>query len=85
MDTKTTKRILKQARLQQQQLENEFEEEDGVEGGKRIKKKSVRLGGPTDDGEEDDDEDEFALVGEEDCETVQSTFSKEIVRCFVVI
>ncbi len=75
---------MKQARLQQQQLEDEFAEEDGVSGktrpGKSGVKKSVKLGGPTEGSDESEDDDEFALVsGDEDDVGEQEKFSQEIV------
>ena len=90
MDKKTTKRILKQARLQQQQLEDELEEqeeEDGAPRNRRGKKglvKAVKLQGrPGDDDGEDSDEDEFALVsGDEDEDP--NKFSKEIVSLLIL-
>lgn len=84
MDKKTTKRILKQARLQQQQLEDEFAEEEGISGkrrpGKSGVKNSVKLGGTMEGSDESEDDDEFALVsGDEDDVGEQDKFSQEIV------
>lgn len=75
---------MKQARLQQQQLEDEFAEEDGLSGKRRPGKsgvqKSVKLGGPKAGSDESEDDDEFALVsGDEDDVGEQDKFSQEIV------
>ncbi|CAL8088424.1 unnamed protein product [Orchesella dallaii] len=86
VDNKTTKRILKQARLQQQQLEDELAEEEETAGdrsqrrsGKSTVRKSVKLGGVSAAQEsEESDEDEFALVSGDEDERDQETFSKEI-------
>jgi len=79
-----TKKILKQARVQQQQLEDEVEEKNADDGGdfqgskKKVKSNPVKLG----DGDSDEDEDEFkAVSGDEEDE--QDDFAKEIVGGFV--
>lgn len=87
MDSKTTKKLLKQARVQQQQLEDELAEvEEGHDGGRstaggkssRTSKAKFNLGGgpKVQDSEEDEDE----LAASDDDEADEGNFAQEIVR-----
>ncbi|XP_021960319.1 bystin isoform X2 [Folsomia candida] len=85
VDSKTTKKLLKQARVQQQQLEDELAEvEEGHDGGRstaggkssRTSKAKFNLGGgpKVQDSEEDEDE----LAASDDDEADEGNFAQEI-------
>lgn len=86
LDSKTTKKLLKQARVQQQQLEDELAEVDDVrvakgsrgKGGRVSDKTKFRLVAESDE----EDEEEFNVSDNE--ENDEGDFAKQIVRNLIV-
>jgi len=70
---------LKQARLQQQQLENELSELNEQCGEPRkVSSNTLSLGKEI--GGDSEDEEEFQVLNEDDSKQLQDNFNKELVR-----
>lgn len=78
VDRKTTKKLLKQARIQQQQLEDELAEQGDVPKKSKSKSSKFNLGTRKAESDDDDEEDDDELATADD-DGNEGEFAKEIV------